>query len=415
MNIQDISAINDFIPDTHLFSVKKEKDGKSHLELIPKSRWNRFRRHFSCSNVSMDKVNQYVIDARLFENLPSELNQDKLQLFQQKIDSYQNHQARSFCGKLYAKICWLFSCLICCRTKPEPLAPVPPKRLRFVLPTDPALKSKVVSNRKAFINKFGASAPARTFSSGQFNQNISDSAYFKAECARLQTFLSERPPAKNSEADLVYVCMGHGKVDEQVWPGFVLEHLQNGKTVHALLFEQYFCKYGGVPAITKLDEQYERYAKANGQLCIHLDLFSVDQFLCGLPRGDAQSYDEIPEEARQLIQSGGTSNTHWETRNQITEVHKNFALYVQTVLAQGKKVVLADHSGGLALTDPLVKIYNELIKTYPNQLHFLWGWEDVNRMTNQPITQADTNRYTKTAIWNYYPPAEGGLNRCELY
>lgn len=420
MTSLDISAINSFVPDAHLFSVKKETNGESHLELIPKSLWNRFRRHFSCSNASMDKVHQYVTQAGLLKNPPSELTPDKLKLFQQKIKSYQHNQARSFCSKVYATI----SSLLCCRKKPVPTpqeqqkieqqpqpkqpAPIPPKVERFPVPR---------GTGGAFKAKFEQSAPERPCVERHL-QHATNITYFNAECLRLQKFLTEPP----STADLVYVCMGPGEKTEQVWPGFVLNHLQSGKPVHTLLFEVRRHDW----QLYTLAQHYERYRNANGQLYTHFNLFSIDQFLCGLPLSNEKSLDMMSDEAREQCDSGLNSTIYWEKSEQIKEVHKNFMLYIKALLEQGKTVVLADHCGDLSFKDPtdplaktdtdfLVETYNALIKTYPKQLYFLWGWEGINRMTNQPIEKPDVNTHTTTAIWTHYPSEDGGLSRCELF
>ncbi len=242
------------------------------------------------------------------------------------------------------------------------------------------------------------------------------SAGFNTECSKLQTFLStEISRLKNSsDADLIYVCMGHGNIGEQVWPGFVLEQLQSGKTVHSVLFE---CgnPYPFHLANAALNSAYQNYPDANSRLYDYLDeCFSVDQFLCGIPRINAKTHEDLSEREKRILDD---RTCCWKTKKQIQEVHENFQRYIEILLSQGKQIVLSDHSGSISSPNYLVEVYNTLLQKHPQQLHFLWGWEDANAMTNQPIKSEDTIRKQvkpQGTIWTHYPEESGGLYRCKL-
>jgi hypothetical protein len=105
----------------------------------------------------------------------------------------------------------------------------------------------------------------------------------------------------------------------------------------------------------------------------------------------------------------------WTLQSDIDEVHKNFFLYVEKMLFEGKKVILSDHAGAISDRNLQVRVYNALCERYPNQLYFLWGHEGKNRLTcNTPIEPKDTDPDQATDIWDVFSNAEGGLSRCSL-
>ena len=52
---------------------------------------------------------------------------------------------------------------------------------------------------------------------------------FQQEINRFQTFLNtQNAPDKSIDEDVVYVCIGHGVLADQIWPGFVFDELKKG-------------------------------------------------------------------------------------------------------------------------------------------------------------------------------------------
>jgi hypothetical protein len=306
--------------------------------------------------------------------------------------------------KLFEKISSCFSRRI---PKPEDLS------IHLVGDTTP--RHPTTNKRDVTVKKLDKT-PKIPFSS-KFPKGFVRNLDFNTECSKLQAFLNTEIARLKSgdDADLIYVCMGHGNVGEQIWPGFVLEHLQRGKTVHSLLFEL------GAPypfhlANEGLKRAYENYPGANSRLYDYLDeCFSVDQFLCGIPRIGTKTLEDQTERDKRIAEFNSTS--YWQTQKQVTEVHKNFHDYIEILLSQGKQIVLSDHSGGISPPNYLVEVYNTLLQKYPQQLHFLWGWGDANAMTNQRIELEDTVRgqiKPHGKIWTHYPEESGGLHRCTL-
>jgi hypothetical protein len=319
----------------------------------------------------------------------------------------------------------------------------------------PDLRDERTKAEDAFNSKFDKSTSFPKLR--QVLEPMQHRARFDMECDRIvEFFRNTNSKESGAEDDLIYICMGHGNVAEQVWPGFILNSLQNGKKVRAILIERSrypaeLAKEDSVcfPASRDLREQYAKYPLNNGQLYSHWGQLSVNQFLCGIPGPDHIAHDRMPFLApdthrlyqRGLLQMKNSSN--WSKTEQVRELEKNLFPYILAMLGKRKQIVIGDHRGALDMKDPLLRTYNRFTQTWvklfadkypklaPNftqrypkgfnkQLYFLWGWEGINLMTNQPIALKDTqfmkNRGSikSTAIWTAYPKGKGGLGSCEL-
>lgn len=402
---ESIQAINNFVPKENYLSVKKE-NGTEHLELIHATYWNRFLMQLGWSSACMHKVIRYIQGNHLLQN--SAVKVDQVQLLNLKIENYEK-RTHSFCNTLFTMICWFFSLFSCCRKKEETSLFVPSQ-----MPNSAPIQCQ---NQEQFIKKFEDSAPKppprsqfppSDYRGRQSNKELS--LYCQTQRLKMKQFLSMQRP----NADLIYICIGHGNVDEQVWPGFVLEQLQNGKTVHTLLFEMYDNRYPPEQDASVLEQvmnEYERYPRANQQLQAHLNSFCVNQFLCGFP---SRKQDNFEDKDKGGSGEGFCVNSYF-TKQEIEELNNSFKDYVEHALKNKKRVVFGYHCDGINHQDLLVVIYNDLIKQYPNQLYFLWGWEGANNcITAQPIKQEDTDHNRITDIWKQYPKDKGGLSRCDF-
>lgn len=419
MKIKDIIAINKFNSENHLYlSVVKGKDGVEHLDTIRDSWCNQLSMWLGLSPASMHNLIRYVNDNHLLDQPQFEVN---LEILKRKINSYQNKTSCCFFSVICQKICWVFSCLFCCKSKdkiePGPTWLVAASDLEAPTPLVPArglepAPTPLVSASDSPV--LTAQQIAKIFQS-KFPPLFSKADSFDVECAKLQTFLSAEISRleSSSGADLIYICMGHGDIGEQIWPGFILEQLQNGKTVHSLLFER------GNPypfhlACNSFTEAYKSYPNAKLKVNEHLDkCFSVNQFLCGIPLPDARTYEEIPDTEKEILKF----NDYWKTKKQRQEVYESFQRYIEILLSQGKQIVLGDHMGSIRSPNYLVSVYNTLLEKYPKQLHFLWGWSNLNVMTNHPIQEKDTSVEavnTSGTIWTQYSRDPGGLYHCRL-
>jgi hypothetical protein len=275
----------------------------------------------------------------------------------------------------------------------------------------------------------------RSLLSGNFRSDLfidETQPAFDRECRRFIGVLVNQALGVNN-ADIIYICIGHGGVAEQVWPGFVLNGLQEGKKVHLILLEDRHnyprCRQieeRQVPCLASDDvaRQYVNYPLKNGLLYSGLHNLSVDQFLCGIPSHQTKAFDKMPIEERLRYQKGGDKYGAicWQKDEWIQNVRRMLPFFVKKMLEQGKHVILGDHSGPLRMQDLLVITYNDLRKIYPDHLRFLWGYAGFNRMTKkEPITREDIgigngfNIPPATKIWRYYAKDKGGLNQCELF
>lgn len=226
---------------------------------------------------------------------------------------------------------------------------------------------------------------------------------YHREIGKFENFLIAQQSAP-IEIDVAYICIGHGSVSEQVWPGFIFEALQEEKRVETLLIED-GCKYSQDSDLTDLFTEYSAYLQVdpNKEAIEKLDTFSVKQFLCGFPNDqlDNDSFEDSMSSTTTAIYPV-MGNIYWKNRKQATSVLENFNKYIEKILSQGKKVVLGDHRGWLDPKNQLVSIYNAWIKKYPDQIYFLWGWEQVNLMTNRPLTAGDLDPKKHSFPWTYH-------------
>lgn len=225
---------------------------------------------------------------------------------------------------------------------------------------------------------------------------------YHQEVEKLQSFLIEKV-ANPVQMDVAYICIGHGSVEEQVWPGFVFDALQTGKKVEVYLFESGW-KYSD-PTSEHLLQEYKHYLKTNPdeKAIQKLSSLSIQQFLCGFPRPDLR--DDFFEES--MSQQGKDTypfmgNIFWKSRQQAIDASKNFNQYIEKILSEGRKVVLGDHRGHIDTNDALVVIYNQMVKKYSGQIYFLWGWHQCNLMTQQPLEQNDLNPEKHSFPWIYH-------------
>lgn len=209
---------------------------------------------------------------------------------------------------------------------------------------------------------------------------------YHQQIERLQKFLIEKE--KNPvEMDLIYVCVGHGRVAKQAWPSFIFETLQSAKKVGVYLFEDAH-KYSADQAEMDLIREYEEYLNepSNEKAICKLSSLSIKQFVCGFP--DTTLTDNKYEKS--MTQDEKTAYTiapdiYWESRQQAIHMIEKFNKYVEKILAEGKKVVLGDHRGALNINNDLVILYNQLVKKHPGQIYF-YKW---NVMTHQAIKKED--------------------------
>lgn len=205
------------------------------------------------------------------------------------------------------------------------------------------------------------------------------------------------------EKDLTYVCIGHGRVSEQIWPGFLFETLQSGKTVETYLIEDRW-KYSN-SVFTDLLAEYHNYLKAdpNKEAMQNLNHLSVQQFVCGFP--DTQLDDNCYEESMNDQDKEFyyfLTNIFWKSRQQAIGLSETFNQYIEKILIEGKTVVLGDHRGQLLIDDSIVVLYNKMVEKYPGQISFLWAWKKCNLMTSQSLKAGDFNPTNHSSPWTYH-------------
>ena len=211
---------------------------------------------------------------------------------------------------------------------------------------------------------------------------------YHKEIEKLQSFLSEQIKAP-IDMDVTYICVGHGGVREQVWPGFIFEALQSGKKVNTYLFENGW-KYSMDPDYEDVLVEYKNYLKADleEEALQKFNTLTVKQFLCGFPnnKGNDDDFEESMQDMmKDLYVHDQMANIFWKNRQQVTNVLDTFNQYIEKILSEGKTVVLGDHTGWIQIDDDLVARYNQWVKKYPGQIHFVWGWDGCNLMTKTNI------------------------------
>lgn len=260
----------------------------------------------------------------------------------------------------------------------EPKIPATTEEVPKVTTTANLFDVEENNARIALIDKFENSAP-EIFPGYKKPNEIQD--LYHAEIQKFETFLEEEMK-ETSNDDLVYFCAGHGSVHEQVWPGFVFEALQKDQKVKTILVEQGF-KYpefrqGYAAMIT----HYEgNYLDQEPDIIKKFQNFSVNQFLCGL----VSSNDRFESDKKV---NPDISKPVWRSKEQVNHVVELIPQYLEKLLSEGKQVVIGDHQQYITENDFLVKVYNGLIEKYPDQLHFLWGWQRTNALTDKIITKS---------------------------
>lgn len=248
--------------------------------------------------------------------------------------------------------------------------------------------------RVDFVNKFDNSAPNIYPIPGKSFEQIQD--LFHQELTKFISFLKSEI-AKPSDDHLVYFSAGHGTVQDQIWPGFVFEALQNDQKVRTILIEQGWKYPDYHRAYVEMINQYKaNYLDQRPDFENHLPNFSVSQFLCGLVDSGSKLYDP----AEKIFD---ISRPRWKDKKQLEEAEALLPQYFEKLLSEGKQVVIGFHIGGFGLDEQLVSIYNQLIEKYPKQLHFVWGWGHFNLVTHQKINEKDlADPANPTDIWHKY-------------
>ena len=388
MKTQDIDAICAMNTRNNVYLAVVKRDGQEQLMAVTKRNClSRFWMRTGLSSASMNRVIKYVNRENLLAQ-HSGINGAKLRILKEKIDRFR---ANLLINRIYSvinRICTKVYSILFFRQRARAL--------------------------QGLDEKFHKSTPVPPENLGLELRHT----FFLKECKRLQLYLEmHASPSHKITEDLLYICIGHNGVQEQIWPGFLLNYLQRGKTVQMLLFERMCGRYPdvGVKASEDLQAAYANYPLNNGKLYDHLNAVFVSQFLCALPCNKEKALDELDLTTRQCYEPGGPlyqAHHYWLSQKDTLAVRDNFNLYIEKVLKAGKQVVIGDHRGPIFPSDSLIATYNTLIKKYPNQLHFLWGWEKRNWMTNQPIlTEEDCHPLERSSIWQDYPT---GLNRCEI-
>jgi len=226
---------------------------------------------------------------------------------------------------------------------------------------------------------------------------IQTSKWMLEETTKLQTFLNSSKQ-QVSEHDIVYICVGAGDVEAQIWPGFIVDALMKKRKILTILFE-FDRPYSPLHAYGRLSECSEKRIPAD-----HLNNFDMKQFLCGLPCADTKNLQDDPitdsTDGYQLVKKAH----HWKNGEMVRECCEGISEYITKLVKEGKQVVLGDHRSG-AIDGPLLETYNRLVKECPGQIHFLWAHEERNWFTSKSITESDLPGEMEPIpeAWLHYP------------
>ena len=262
---------------------------------------------------------------------------------------------------------------------------------------DPLIQRNI--DLKSFIDQFDHSAPTIFPIGGRAKDGVRK--LYHAEVSKLEEYLEvQNKDDHQIQQDLIYICVGHGSLDEQVWPGFIFDALAKNQKVLTTLFENGF-KYPSMPCTgwCQMAQELQGHSNETRESVLeNLPNFSVQQFLCGFPSLDDKVEEELSENDKKIYSY--LEHFYWEKREQIHHVLDSFAGYMESLLRQGKQVVIGSHVELINLQDPLVCIYNKLIKQYPDQIHFLWGWGRINLLTRQELKDEDF--VADAPVWTHY-------------
>lgn len=243
----------------------------------------------------------------------------------------------------------------------------------------PQQPKRAMNNEEHFKALFETSSP--DFEYGHWERD------FQAETTKLETFLEHETRKKAPEHDLVYVCVGAARIEDQLFPGFVQKAVPD-KKVLTLAFE-----WGGTKP------NYFDLADGFGNDAYWRDNFSAQQFLCGLPDPGMKTAQDPGYD------HGENRLSCWQSKQMLNHTVDLFKIYLQNQLKAGKQVVLSQHIDLLKEDMFIVKLYNSLLERYPNQLHFFVAYKDQNKITNQHITEQackDLLAKQDKGIWHYH-------------
>jgi len=391
MKLQDIAAISKMDPKNHIYLKVTGSGADKHLEQTHKGWRGRIWMHFGFGSATMDKVARYIVEEKVqFKAAP----QVDLTLLIEKLDHYQQKHSKSKFAKKAHRI--LVS-----------IGPTKAASKEKSLPPTSSEADKKVQIINEFIEKFNASP--EIYPMGLKTKPELRDLYHQ-EVDKLEAFLStESTPARKSEQDLIYICIGHGssrvqdsRSDEQVWPRFIFNALKNNQKVQTVLIEKGW-KYPShhITAYRDMVIQYEKGGNKRQEIQPYLNNFSVQEFLCGFPSKHDEAEDSLTPNKKALYDHPTVMNLYWKQQAQISKILNLFHQYLEKQLSEGKQVVLGDHTGHLSMRSESVSLYNSLIAKYPTQLHLLWGWGGANLITNKLLSKLDI-KVEGTPAWVHH-------------
>lgn len=426
MKTQDTQAITSMNPAKHIYLSVVNKDGNEFLVKTHKGWLGRLWMKIGFSSASMKNVAKYIVRNKTAFEISGNVD---LSTLIQKVEHYSDNHKKS------TTLVEALSILRSAKPKntqtvplspqtPTPSeqqeeAPSAPSNPENPTVVEPQITPLQEANNKIinqFIKGFVGSdiairAPIKERNYEENRQKL------HTEVDRLAAFL-DAENKKTTDANLVYICIGHGGVkdpiqeedsnsNQQVWPKFIFDALTKDQKVQTCLIE-FLSKY-------PINHQFSyrlmsaQFLKQGGtsreEILPYLSNFSVNEFLCGLPGTSEES--RTPEEKK--IDPLIINNLFWK-ESQIKTFEDLFPKYVEKLLKEGKTVVIGDHRGCLSGNGDTENLYNNLIEKYPNQLSFLWGWGGFNLLTNQKITENDVDPSKPSKIWTHYDH----LSKCSL-
>jgi hypothetical protein len=372
VKLEDIQAIQAMNPSKHLYLVVVGKGDNQHLSVVSRGFWGRLWMKLGFSSSSMEEIAKYIVThAADFTDLDSQQITNG-QLLKEKVSHY---------------------------TVNHPASKITAQALTILNKTDSAKKQN--NDLINFINQFENSAPVIFPLNGRPKEELRK--LYHAEVSKLENFLILQNKKENPVSeDLVYICVGHADLDEQVWPGFIFDALKKNQKVMTVLFE-YGWKYPAQPrtAWRQMKQELERQPQElQGAVKENISHFAVQQFLCGFPSLNDKFEETLTENEKRMYPF--LSNIYWEKKEQAVHVLENFRIYLDKQLREGKQVVIGSHAGWIALEDPLVSFYNQLQQQYPGQIHFLWGWGRCNLLSHQELKNEDLNPTSTSSVWTHY-------------
>lgn len=247
---------------------------------------------------------------------------------------------------------------------------------------------KFITSASAY-NKLFAQAPRPLT---RYNKEIG-TQQMGNEINKLLTFLAKEPAGTHS---LLYICIGAQGWADQIWPGFIFKHLEQGKKVKTLNFETLL----GNRAFG-LEDHFNMMQKTYGaEEVSFLDTlnenYDVHQFLCGYPDDE------------NAVENDTSYNCHfnmlWPKQEQITEAYRALEKYLRRELKAGVTVVLGEHRGYLGgwIANSFIFLYDDLLEEFPGQVKLLWGYNNNNCYTDKEVTENDLDFQNRTAIWTYH-------------